>query len=188
MRKGLKMSNLDHLKAEMRLAPQNQKKVANYLKYLGYADHFDAPSPMARAYAVKSLFYGHEKFIYDSDLTAGSVRGLLSGSFNVSDELLKRADKVCRSYGSNGFITNADHFAPDYETFLQDGVGGTLAKIQQSLTDLAHDADFEDKAMFLRAAEISMQAFGRMVAQYGEAAQKQRKKRCKKQMTGKKKI
>ncbi len=164
------MSNLDHLKAEMRLAPQNQKKVANYLKYLGYADHFDAPSPMARAYALKSLFCGHEKFIYDSDLTAGSVRGLLSDSFNVSGELLKRADKICGSYGSNGFITNADHFAPDYETFLQDGVGATLAKIRQSLTDHAQDADFEEKCVFLRAAEMTMEAFGRMIGQYGDAA------------------
>lgn len=164
------MSNLEHLKAEMQGYQKNQQNILKYLKYLGYAEHFDAPSPVARAYAVESLFCRHQKQVYNNDLVAGSVRGLLPDSLSVPDALMKKAEKVCDSYGTNGFWTNMDHFAPDFETFLADGVGGTIDKIQHSLLEHANDTDFEKKKTFLQAAEITMRAFGRMIAQYGEAA------------------
>lgn len=164
------MSNLEQLKAEMQSAPKNQQNILKYLKYLGYAEHFDAPSPIARAYAVESLFCRHQKHIYENDLVAGSVRGLLPENLNVPEALMKKAEKVCDSYGTNGFWTNVDHFAPDFETFLADGVGGTIEKIRHSLLLHANDDDFEKKKVFLQAAEISMRAFGQMIAQYGEAA------------------
>ncbi len=164
------MSNLEHLKAEMQCAPKNHHNILKYLKYLGYSEHFDAPSPVARAYAVESLFCRHQKQVYENDLTAGSVRGLLSDSVDLTDELLKKADKVCDSFGTNGFWTNVDHFAPDFETFLSDGIGGTVEKIQNSLIKHAKDEDFEKKKVFLQAAEISIRAFGKMISQYGEAA------------------
>lgn len=164
------MSNLEKLKAEMRSSPQNQKNILKYLKYLGYSEHFDEPAPLARAYAIESLFCNHKKYIYENDLVAGSLRGLLSDHFDLSDDLLKKAEKVCDSYGTNGFWTNVDHFAPDFETFLNEGVGGTIEKIQLSLKAHAKDGDFEKKKVFLQAAEISMRAFGEMICQYGEAA------------------
>jgi formate C-acetyltransferase len=164
------MSSLEKLKAEMQCAPQDTKNILKYLKYLGYSAHFDEPAPLARAYAIESLFCGHKKYIYENDLIAGSTRGLLSDSFDLTDELLKLAGRVCDSYGTNGFWTNADHFAPDFETFLKDGVGGTIEKIQASLKAHGHDKDFEKKKVFLHAAEISMRAFGEMISRYGEAA------------------
>jgi pyruvate formate-lyase/glycerol dehydratase family glycyl radical enzyme len=164
------MSNLENLKAEMQCAPKNQQNILKYLKYLGYAEHFDAPSPVARAYAVESLFCRHPKYIYENDLTAGSVRGLLPDFFDVPEALMKKAEKVCDSYGTNGFWNKVDHYAPDFETFLQNGVGGTIEKIQHSLLEHANDADFTKKKVFLQAVEISMRAFGQMIAQYGEAA------------------
>ena len=166
------MSNLDNLKAEMQCLPQNTKIILNYLKYLGYSEHFDEPVPVARAYAIESLLCRHEKYLYENDFIAGSVRGLISGPIDIPDETLKRADSICGSYGSNGFRTNADHFAPDYETFLRDGVGGTVEKIRSSLESHANDKDAEKKRVFLCAAEISMTAFGKMIEQYAGAALK----------------
>jgi len=164
------MSSLEKLKAEMQCAPRDTKNILKYLKYLGYSAHFDEPAPLARAYAIESLFCSHKKYIYENDLTAGSVRGLLSDSFELTDELLTHAGRVCDSYGTNVFWTNVDHFAPDFETFLKDGVGGTIEKIQHSLKTHGQDSDFEKKKVFLQAAEISMRAFGEMISQYGEAA------------------
>ncbi|MEI6580435.1 MAG: pyruvate formate lyase family protein, partial [Eubacteriales bacterium] len=164
------MSNLEKLKAEMQCTPQNSINILKYLKYLGYSEHFNEPAPLARAYAIESLFCNHKKYIYKNDLIAGSIRGLLSDSADITDTLLKRAEKICDSYGTNGFWTNVDHFAPDFETFLSDGVGGTVEKIQKSLKTHADDADFEKKKVFLQASEISMRAFGQMIGQYGDAA------------------
>lgn len=165
------MSNLENLKVEMQWTPQNSKNILKYLKYLGYAEHFDAPAPIARAYAVESLFCEHKKHIYENDLIAGSTRGLLSDTVDLTDAVIKKAEKVCDSYGTNGFWTNVDHYAPDFETFLRDGVGGTIENIQHSLKTHKNDKDFEKKKVFLQAAEISMRAFGKMIAQYGEAAE-----------------
>ena len=163
------MSCLENLKAEMREAPEGVP-VADILKFRGFEGRYDEPVPIARAYAAASLFLNHEKHIYENDRIAGSIRGLLSGRSDISEELLKQAGRVCASYGANGFLTNADHFAPDYAAFLADGVGGTLEKIGRSLKTHEHDADFHKKQVFLRAAEIAMRAFGDMIRQYAAAA------------------
>jgi formate C-acetyltransferase len=138
--------------------------------YLGYAEHFDSPVPIARAYAQKSLFSGHEKYIYKNDLIAGSVRGKLIDSSLLSGTEAARADFIVRSYGRNNFHTNADHYAPDYYTFLSDGVGETLEKIRRSLAEHARDPDSEKKTVFLKACEISVSAFSEMIIGYAEKA------------------
>ena len=84
--------------------------------------------------------------------------------------MLDRASGLLQSYGYNSFLTNADHFGPDYETFLADGVEGTLAKIRRSMHVHRGDTDAEKKRSFLTAAEITMRAFSTMIRQYGEAA------------------
>jgi len=86
------MSSLEKLKAEMQSAPRDTKNILKYLKYLGYSAHFDEPAPLARAYAIESLFCSHKKYIYENDLTAGSVRGLLSDSFEFTDGLRVETD------------------------------------------------------------------------------------------------
>lgn len=165
------MKRLSLLQDEISNAPKSSKRISSYLMYLGYAEHFDEPNPVARAYAIESLFTKHKKHIYKNDLILGSLRGAISDDPEITDALLERADSIVQSYGANSFITNADHFAPDYETFLEDGVGGTLTKIRLSIQKHKDGIDAEKKLNFLRAAEISMQAFGRMVEQYGSAAE-----------------
>lgn len=163
------MDHFTQFKAQVQNAPQGAKYYCNYLAYLGYSQHYDDPVPIARAYAIESLFTRHKKHIYDNDLVAGSIRGRITTD-PISDAQLQLADRVVASYGSNYFLTNADHFAPDYKTFLKDGVQGTLDKIDKSLEVHKNDPDFAKKEVFLKAAKITMKAFSQMIRQYGEAA------------------
>ncbi len=165
------MKRLDLLKEEIASIPLKSKPVTQYLMYLGYCEHFDDEVPIARAHAVESLFTRHEPFIYKNDLVAGSIRGRMSDDPELTDATLSRASSIVGSYGSNHFWTNADHFAPDYTTFLEGGVCGTLEKIEKSKEAHKHDPDAKKKLTFLRAAEISMRAFGKMIYRYGEAAE-----------------
>jgi formate C-acetyltransferase len=164
------MSCLQLLKEEMERIPEKKTIISPYLLYLGFSEHLDDPVPVSRAYAIESLFTRHEKYIYQNDRIAGSFRGRLSDDPSISGAMLDRAKDLLHSYGFNHFLTNADHFGPDYETFLADGVGGTLAKIHRSLLVHKGDPDAEKKLNFLTAAEITMRAFGTMIRQYGEAA------------------
>lgn len=165
------MKRLDLLKEEIASVPLKGKPVTQYLMYLGYSGHFDDEVPIARAFVIESLFTRHEPFLYKNDLIAGSLRGRMSDNPELSDATLARAAGLVSSYGSNHFWTNADHFAPDYKTFLEDGVGGTLEKIEKSKGIHRHDPYAKKKLIFLRAAEIAMRAFGRMILRYGEAAE-----------------
>ena len=164
------MSQLSLLQSEISRSPEQTKRITSYLMYKGLVSHLDDPVPIARAYAVESLLTCHHKHIYQHDLIAGSFRGCLADALSVSDTMLERAGSLLRSYGSNTFLTNADHFAPDYETFLAEGVGGTLSKIRHSMQAHNNDEDAEKKRIFLKAAEITMRAFGTMIRQYSEAA------------------
>lgn len=166
------MERLRLLKDEIANTPLTGKPVTHYLMYLGYSEHFDDKVPIARSYAIESLFTRHEPYIYKNDLIAGSLRGRMSSDPELTDAMLSRASGIVGSFGLNHFWTNADHFAPDYKTFLEDGVGGTLEKIEQSKKEHAGDTDAEKKLTFLRAAEISMRAFGKMISRYGDIAEK----------------
>ena len=166
------MSHLKLLQAELAIAPQNVKNLSQYYMYQGFINHYDDPLPIARAYAIEALFTMHTKHIYKNDLIAGSFRGCLSDDSSLTDAMLERADSLIKSYSSNHFLTNSDHYAPDYETFLAEGVEGTLSKIRRSIKNHQDDADAEKKLHFLQAAETAMTAFGSMVFKYGEEAEK----------------
>lgn len=164
------MNRLQRLKLEMAALPAKSTLIAPYLMYLGYCGHLDEPSPIARAYAFESLLTRHETHIYRSDVIAGSLRGRLSDDPALTPAMLGHANELVQSYGSNHFLTNADHFAPDYETFLADGVVGTLGKIRQSMLAHREDHDAEKKLTFLTAAEITMRAFRVTISRYGDTA------------------
>ncbi|MDD4140429.1 MAG: pyruvate formate lyase family protein [Eubacteriales bacterium] len=164
------MDNLSCLQAEIAQLPQDTTRLTTYYLALGFVQHFDDPVPLARAYAFASLLTGHRKVIYTHDRIAGSIRGCMRGDLPISDAALTWANGIVTSYGANSFLTNADHFAPDYETFLAEGVAGTLARIRSSKRQHQEDPDAVKKQPFLDAAEIAMLSFGTMVGQYGDAA------------------
>lgn len=164
------MSDLSCLKEEALRWPEKRRFIGETLLAEGFRAHYDDPVPVARAFALKSLLGGHQKHLYDHDLIAGSIRGLWSETADEAES--KAAEKIVGSYGRTSFLTNRDHFAPDYETLLEIGVGGILDRIGRSRIVHKDDADFEKKRVFLDASELSMRAFGDMIAGYARAAEK----------------
>lgn len=163
------MRKLERLKKEVFAPAAYPQGIADVLYAEGLSAHFDDPAPVDRAFGIGRMFEGLEKHVYPNDRIAGSMRGLYAAG--IAPEAVRRAERILTSYGMRHFTTNADHFAPDYEGFLADGVDGTLEKISASRKAHEKDADAEKKLNFLRAAEISMAAFSRMIEGYAEAAQ-----------------
>ncbi len=164
------MRQLEKLKLEVSAPPAYAGGINEVLCAEGFTAHYDAPSPLARAYGIERLFTDHPKYIYPHDRIAGAWRGNFIA--DVPEAALRRAKTVLESYGRCTFLTNWDHFAPDYAGFLQEGVSGVLKKISKSMEQHQSDPDAEKKLIFLEAARISMTAFGKMAAQYGDAAAK----------------
>lgn len=167
------MTYLDKLKNEISSTDyKNKTNILNILMCQGYRKHFSEPQLTARSYAAAEVFISHKKYIYENDLVVGSIRGEYADIGEYPEAELKYADKVVKSYGTFGFHMNKDHFAPDYETVLNIGIGGILENIEASKEAHKNDEDDEKKLRFLDGAEISMRAFSEMVRQYGEAAEK----------------
>ena len=160
---------LDLLKREVDAVLPNPVWIAELLRAMGYTRHLDAPNAVARAEGIAALLTGHDKYVYPHDLIAGSIRGILGDAETVPPAELAYAAELCQSYGRNGFHTNNDHYAPDYEGLLRDGVGGTLRRIETSREAHRDDPD-ASKHDFLRAARIALTAFSTMIAQYGDRA------------------
>lgn len=161
------MSKLDLLKAEVDVKPVG-RNARTFFVAEGYRAHLAEPNVLARAYSIANLFTEHKKFVYDNDSIAGSMRGLIRD--DLSDEDIRVADSLYWSFGIIGFGHNADHYGPDYETFLSRGVKGTIEEIDKSLAVHKDDVDFDKKKDFLEAARITMKAFSEMIRQYGDAA------------------
>ena len=159
---------LERLKKEIEdKKPKIGRRVTAYYMYEGYAEHYDAEVPIARAYALSSVFKKHRKHVYDNDLIAGSIKGAIEDIDVIPDNLLNYAQGICASYGARHFGTNSDHYAADYDTFLKDGVKGTLEKIARS-KDVHKER--EKSLVFLEACEISIKAFSDMILGYGDVA------------------
>lgn len=157
------MPRLDRLRAEVELDIAPRANIRDTFMARGYREHLTDVNVAARAGAIHELFTSHPKHIYDNDRIAGSVRGIYS-----HEGVPENHKKIVESYGRNTFITNADHFAPDYETALKLGIGGMLSKIRASMD--VHLSD-EGRLATLRAMESSLRAFSRMIEQYADAAE-----------------
>ncbi|MCL2664361.1 MAG: hypothetical protein FWE82_01985 [Defluviitaleaceae bacterium] len=159
---------MDNLIEEIKNTPAGGVNLRDYLMYKGYREHFDAPVSIARAWAAHSLFAQHKKIIYQNDVIAGSSRGLYVFEDEAPCEAERgHAERIALSYGSRGFYTNSDHFAPDYETILDLGVNGMIKKIDASINK---HADNKEKVTTLQAMKTALGGFCEMAEGYAEAA------------------
>ncbi len=160
------MEQLERLKREVGpLSVWERPSLKDVYLARGYDAHLDDPNVIARAWADATLFSDSEKHIYYNDLVAGSLTGILFDG-PESEELIQ-AHRLVESYGTRQFRTNNDHFAPDYATFLNEGVGGIIARIEKSRE--AHSDDTE-ALEFLDALEIEMRGLSRFIEGYARAA------------------
>ena len=163
------MKRMQLLKNEIANTPLNGKSAVQYFMYLGFSEHFDDEVPVARAYAIESLFTRHLPYVYNSDLIVGSIRGKMSDDPELTDAMLSRASSVVGSYGSRHFWTNSDHFAADYKTFLEDGVGGTLEKIERS-KNCPRTRTLKRAHLPARRRNLRCGHSAKLIFRYGEAA------------------
>ena len=162
------MSLIEELKKETQQKPDGRPNARVY-RFRGFRFHYAEPPILAKAYGVANLFRETPAHIYDNDLIAGSIRGLFLET--VDERERNKAEHDFFMYGFNHFLTNADHFAPDYRTFLKDGIPGTLKRVEESKK--AHTD--EKSQRFLRSVEIVLGGFSDMLEAYALSADKKYK-------------
>ena len=151
---------LQSLKDEMaKTISSGHRDITNYLFYLGLVQRFGESAATAKAYATAYVFKNHKKHVYENDLIAGSIIGKFDIDNTIPENELNHAGYITGNYGSRSFATNADHFAPDFETPLKIGIGGLIEKIKKHET-----------TEFLNNALITMEAFSDMIRQYADEA------------------
>ena len=130
----------------------------------GIRSHPNAPHGIRRAYSIASLFTA-KPYIYKGDRIVGSIRSLWT---EVTEEENRTASELSAPFSIRGFLHNGDHFAPDYTTFLTDGIPGTLSRIEASME--AH-GDQPDRVEFLESCRIALLALRDRLTAYAEAAE-----------------
>lgn len=158
-----KMKLFEELKEELRHPPAGTRAPYYYIAR-GYGKSPAVAPPLFRAAGSVSLFTETPVYILPGERIAGN---LFSVYADAPAPALSYAEEICRAYGDRDFLTNADHFAPDYAGLLQCGVGGLLEKIAASRR--AH-AEEPEKCVMLDAMALSLQAFRTMIGNYAARA------------------
>lgn len=159
------MIHLHELKSAVRQKPVGEYCLTELLRYRTLRQHYGDGAVVANALSWKAWFETFPIYIYPHDRIAGSRYG---NFVTDPDPLeLRRARSICGSYGQLGFWTNSDHYAPGYERFLNEGIGGTMARIERSLEN---HRDEPDKVEFLQAQKEVLTGFSTFVRRHSEAA------------------
>lgn len=150
------MSLLEDIKLEMNCIPKGEF-CAGYFRANGYQTVTNESFVLARAIATESLFCEPTPFIYQSDLIAGSIRPLF---VELTDQQRVNIKEILAKYPERSFLTNNDHFSPDYEGTLELGISGLLEKIDRSR---ANHAQNSDSLELLDAMRISLNALQKRI-------------------------
>lgn len=161
------MNTTQLLKKEFEIVPKGIY-APYYYRYLGYAKDFSAEKAAARANGIYALFTLPKAHIYRNDLIVGSIRPLFAVA---SEEEKKYAANVVKSYGDRTFANNADHFSPDYERIVREGLPGLLEEIL--LSERKHKGD-EKAEKYLAAMKRTVLGLKGMIENYRDAAKSER--------------
>ena len=156
--------SLKELKSEMSTSAVRGKYSINSLLAEGYSKNLQQSNVLRRADGIYNLFVGHRKHVYKNDRILGSIQGIFS-----EEEPFPDANKIVSEMGRRTFGTGYDHYAPNYEHFLQKGIPGVIADIDSSLKKYEGDSQKTD---FLKAARKTMEAMSVVLCQYADEAQK----------------
>ena len=120
-----------------------------YFRYLGYKDALGADITTLRASGIHALLSKTVPRILKNEWLAGNTRSL----FCEADALtLNYAKKITDAIPQRSFVTNKDHFAPDYEHVLRVGLPGMLGEIEESLKAHREDAKRVNTLMGMKTA------------------------------------
>ena len=131
-----------------------------YFRYLGYREDMSADYSSMRANGIYALFTQPTPVILQSEWIAGNQLSL----FCDEDKLvLNYAKNIVNSFSQRNFITNKDHFAPDYKHVLSVGIPGMISEIDISMQ--VH-RDESDKVVTLQAMKKTLCGFSEMIQKY----------------------
>ncbi len=133
-----------------------------YFRYLGIMDDVAAPITTMRANIVYSTFTRANAYVYDNDLIVGNEKGLFTTADEKTLELAKQYDD---RIGDRSFITNKDHYAPNYDHLLSVGITGLIEEIERSRKN------HPDRAEYLDAMRHTLDGFIIMIENYAKAAE-----------------
>ena len=133
-------------------APVTGRFAPHHFRAMGLLESSARTDAEQRADGIRALFTRPEPFVYDNDWIAGSIRPLFVELGGQEDQ---RAREAAAAYPERGFLTNADHFSPDYRSAVQLGVPGLLRQIDASMA--AHQGALDRLAM-LRAMRGTINA------------------------------
>lgn len=155
------------LREQMR-QPQEGVLIRNLLLACGLLQPVEGETamlavPMRRANAFASLLT-LRRHLYPQDEIVGSLRGLLDTA--DADEL-ECAEALCKAFGGRSWMTNFDHFAPDYGYLLSEGITG----LQEQLRASARRHRGKRRA-FALAQLRCMESFSAWVSGYGDDAER----------------
>ena len=158
------MQLTEGLKSEMRQKPIGEF-CPDHFRVLGYTESSAQAPVRRRADGIAALFTRPTPQIYRNDLIAGSIRPLF---LSVSEERKHEIDQVMAHFPERDFLTNKDHYSPDYETVLTVGIDGLLRKIADSRITHAGVAEAQDT---LDGMATTLQALQRKLLDYADKAQ-----------------
>ena len=137
-----------------------------YFRYLGFLDAMTAPPAGFRAAGVYGLFTYTKPVILKSELIAGNTFSL----FADTDALrVKHAENQLQLFKRRNFLTNGDHYAPNYRHTLAVGVPGLIAEVDASLETHKDDPK---KVETLQSMRHTLCGFQQMIRNYAAAAER----------------
>lgn len=137
-----------------------------YFRHLGFRKDLVAPYSTLRANGICALFTESRKVILKNELLAGNIRGLYTEAPDIQVQYAKR---IVDTIGDRSFITNRDHFAPNYRCTLSRGIPGLLEDVEASKKAYCDDPS---KLETLNAMGATLEAFIAMIRDYADEAER----------------
>ena len=131
-----------------------------YFRYLGYREDMSADYSSIRANGIYSLFTQPNPVILKSEWIAGNKQSLFC---HENELVLNYAKDIVDRFSQRSFITNKDHFAPDYKHILRVGLPGMIDEIDASLQVHRNEPDKTDT---LQAMKKTLCGFWEMIRKY----------------------
>lgn len=158
------MNLMEQLKNEMNEQGRKESLNRDCFRAIGYRNTTRETLNERRADGIYALLTEPGAHIYKNDVIVGSLVPL---SADFSEEEKNAAKEIVSAYPQRSFVTNNDHYAPDYETVLSIGICGLLDKIADS--EKAH-ADDAEALSFLSAMRITLNGLQERLRQHAVLA------------------
>ncbi|MBQ8341668.1 MAG: DUF3029 family protein [Clostridia bacterium] len=153
------MKLFEHLNNELK-QPKGGTYAPYYFRCLGYREDLSADYSTLRANGIYALFTEPTPVILKNEWIAGNQRSLFCEENSIA---LHYAKSLVDRFSQRGFITNKDHYAPDYEHILRVGLPGMIDEIDTSMQVHRNDPH---KIVTLQAMKKTLCGFFEMIRKY----------------------